>query len=209
MSVIDQLASSQGKRDEAPNQALAAEIIKTKNKEAVKELLELLHHKSKDIQSDSIKVMYEVAEKAPELVAKHSKELVALLDSKNNRLQWGAMTALDAIAGEDPKTVYASLAKIIAVADKGSVITNDHCVGILITLCGEKAYRKDAFDLLLERLLKSPVNQLPMYAEHALPVIDASTKAAFLKVVSGRLVDMDKESKRKRVEKVIKKLQTL
>jgi len=209
MSIIDQLASSLGKRDEAPNQALAAEIVKTKDQKVLKELLELLHHKSKDIQSDSIKVIYEVAEQAPELVAKHSKELVALLDSKNNRLQWGAMTALDAIAGEDPKTVYASLAKIIAVADKGSVITNDHCVGILITLCGEKAYRKDAFDLLLERLLKSPVNQLPMYAEQALPVIDAGSKAAFLKVLSGRLGDIDKESKRKRVEKVIKKVQAL
>lgn len=209
MNIIDQLASSLGKRDEAPNQALAAEIVKTKDQKAMKELFELLHHKSKDIQSDSIKVIYEVAEKAPELVAKHSKELVALLDHKNNRLQWGAMTALHAIAAEVPKTVYASLAKIIAVADKGSVITNDHCVGILIKLCGEKAYRKDAFDLLLERLLKSPVNQLPMYAEQTLPVIDAGSKAAFLKVLSGRIGDIDKESKRKRVEKVIKKVQTL
>lgn len=209
MSIIGQLASSLGKRDEAPNHALAANIVRTKDRKALKELLELLHHKSKDIQSDSIKVIYEVAEQAPELVAKHNQELVALLDNKNNRLQWGAMTALDAIAGEDPETVHASLAKIIAVADKGSVITNDHCVGILITLCGEKAYRKDAFDLLLERLLKSPVNQLPMYAEQALPVIGAETKAAFLKVLSARLGDIEKESKRRRVEKVIKKLQAI
>lgn len=209
MSVIDHLASSLGKRDEAPNQALATEIARTKNEAALKELLELLHHNSKSIQSDSIKVIYEVAGQAPELVAMHSQALVALLESQNNRLQWGAMTALHAIAGEDPGTVYASLGKIIAVADRGSVITNDHCVGILVTLCGKKAYRKDAFDLLLERLLKSPVNQLPMYAEQALPVIDARTKAAFLKVLSGRLGDIDKESKRKRVEKVIKKIQAL
>jgi hypothetical protein len=209
MTVIDQLASSLGKRDEAPNQALAAEIVKTKNETVLKELFKLLHHKSKDIQSDSIKVIYEVAEKMPELVAKHSKELVALLENKNNRLQWGAMTALDAIAAEDPKTVYASLAKIIAVADQGSVITNDHCVGILIKLCQVKTYRKDAFDLLVERLLKSPVNQLPMYAENALPIINAETKVAFLNVLSGRLGDIEKESKRKRVEKVIQKLQKL
>lgn len=207
MTVINKLASSQGERGEAANEALAAGIINTKDQKALTELFELLNHKDKAIQSDSVKVIYEVAEQMPELVAKHSKALVALLDSRNNRLQWGAMTALHAIAGEDPKTVYTSLAKIIAVADKGSVITNDHCVGILIALCKHKAYRPEAFALLLERLLKSPVNQLPMYAENALAVIDAGSKAAFLKVLNGRLGEIDKESKRKRVEKVIKKLE--
>lgn len=209
MEIIDRLASSMGKRDEAPNQELAQEIIQGNDKKAMAELVALLEHKRKDIQSDTIKVIYEVAEQKPTLVAEYARELVALLDSKNNRLQWGAMTALDAIAHEDPKTVYASLAKIIAVADKGSVITNDHCVGILIKLCGEKSYRKDAFDLLLERLLKSPVNQLPMYAENALPVIDAAHKTAFLKVLCARLEEIDKDSKRKRVEKVIKKLEKI
>lgn len=209
MTIINKLASSQGERGEAANEALAADIIKTKDQKALTELFELLNHKDKAIQSDSVKVIYEVAEQMPELVAKHSKALVTLLESKNNRLQWGAMTALHAIAGEDPKTVYASLTKIIAVADKGSVITNDHCVGILIALCKHKAYRPEAFALLLERLLKSPVNQLPMYAENALPVIDAGSKAAFLKVLNGRLGEIDKESKRKRVEKVIKKLEKI
>lgn len=209
MEIIDRLASSMGKRDEAPNQALAAEIVKKKDQAALKELMELLHHKSKDVQSDSIKVIYEVAEQMPQLVTKYSKDFVSLLDSKNNRLQWGAMTALHAIAHEDPKTVYDSLAKIIAVADKGSVITNDHCVGILVSLCAKADYRKEAFPLLLERLLKSPVNQLPMYAENALPMIDAAHKAAFLKVLSARLEEIDKDSKRKRVEKVIKKLEKI
>jgi hypothetical protein len=45
-----------------------------------------------------------------------------------------------------------------------------------------------------------------MYAENALPVIDAGLKDKFVKTLSGRLDEIEKESKRKRVEKVIKKL---
>ena len=130
-----------------------------------------------------------------------------MLDSKNNRLQWGAMTALDTIANENPAAVYTALAKIIRVADQGSVITNDHCVGILIKLCASKKYAADAFTLLIERLKISPVNQLPMYAENALPIINEKNKAIFIRTLTARLDDFEKETKRKRVEKVLKKLQ--
>ncbi len=208
MSITEQLASSLGRRDEAPNLALAKKIITAGDKKAVKELVENLDHKNKDIQSNSIKVIYEVAAAKPVLLSGHLPALVALLDHKNNRLQWGAMTALDALTENNPAEVYAALAKIIAVADKGSVITNDHCVAILIKLCTLKNYAADAFTLLNERLLKSPVNQLPMYAEQALPVINDKNKAVFIKTLTKRLPDIEKESKRKRVEKVLKKLAT-
>jgi lipoate-protein ligase A len=59
---------------------------------------------------------------------------------------------------------------------------------------------------LNERLTKSPTNQLPMYAENTLPVIDETNKAAFIKTLQSRLADIEKDTKRIRVEKVIKKL---
>ncbi len=207
MSVIDKLASSLNRRDEVPNQELAKDIATAKDKKAIKELIELLHHKNKNIQSDCIKVIDELASLNPSLITPYSKELVELLDNKNNRLQWGAMAALDTITNEDPEMIYSELAKIIAVADKGSVITNDHCVGILIKLCAIKKYETSAFALLNERLLKSPTNQLPMYAENTLPIINAQTKSTFIKTLTARVGDIEKESKRKRVEKVLKKLQ--
>jgi len=207
MSILDKLASSLGRRDEGPNQELAKKITTTKDKKAVKELIENLNNKNKDIQSDCIKVIYEIGELSPGLIADYGKELVVLLDSKNNRLQWGAMTALNAITKEVPDLIFAALAKIIAVADKGSVITNDHCVAVLIKLCAVKKYETSAFSLLNERLLKSPTNQLPMYAENTLPAINSKNKAQFIKTLNSRLKDIEKETKRKRVEKVIKKLQ--
>ncbi len=206
MSIIEKLASSLGRRDELPNQELAKSVVSTKNKKAVKELVENLHNKDKAIQSDCIKVLYEIGTLKPELLADYTNELVALLENKNNRLQWGAMTALNAVTNENPKIIYSALSKIIAVADKGSVITNDHCVAILIKLCAIKEYAANAFSLLNERLLKSPTNQLPMYAENALPIINDKNKKIFIKTLTSRLGEIEKDTKRIRVEKVLKKL---
>src|ERR1041385_1990762 len=104
-SIIERLASSLGKRDEKPNQELAASLVKSKDKKAIKELVEHLSDKDKNIQSDCIKVLYEIGEQKPELIADYDKEFLALLDSKNNRLVWGAMTAIDCIAAISPDSI--------------------------------------------------------------------------------------------------------
>lgn len=205
MSVIPQLASSLHRRDEAPNEELAKAIAAKNDKKAVQELIENLNNK--DIQNDCIKVLYETGERNPALIAPYAHEFLALLNHKNNRLQWGAMTALNSITLENPELIYASLPKIIAAADKGSVITKDNAVNILIKLCSVKNYAGSAFDLLNEQLLNSPANQVPMYAEKAMPVINEKNKNKFITTLNARLADIDKDSKRKRIEKVIKKLQ--
>jgi HEAT repeat protein len=206
MSIISGLATSQNRKDEIPNQELAKAIATAGDKKAIKELFENLNNKNKGIQSDCIKVIYEIGEQKPKLIAGFADELIELLNNKNNRLQWGAMTALHLITAEAPKKIYDALPAIIDVADKGSVITNDHCVGILIKLCGMKEYAENAFSLLNERLIKSPTNQLPMYAEKALLIITEKNKATFIKTLISRLGEIEKDSKRIRVEKVIKKL---
>ena len=116
------------------------------------------------------------------------------------------MTALGYISAENPKVVYSALPKIADVADKGTVITKDNYVRVLINFCSVKEYASDAFTLLNEQLLKSPTNQLPMYAEMALPIINEKNKTVFIKTLASRLDDIEKDTKRKRVEKVIAKL---
>jgi hypothetical protein len=205
MSIIDKLASSLGRRDEIPNQELARSLAQKKDLKGIKEIINHLHDKNKSIQSDCIKVIDELSEIDPDLVSPYIKDLVTLLDHKNNRLQWGAMAALDNITTKNAKLIYSHLAKIISAADKGSVITKDRCVSILIKLCIVKHYSNDAYDLLFEQLQKSPTNQLPMYAENTAGIIDNLHKKQFTKILTARLPDIEKESKRKRVEKVIRK----
>jgi len=206
MKAIDQLASSLGQRDEVPNIALAKVIADKGDKTMVKELVELLEHKKKDIQHDAIKVLYEIGALKPKLIAPYAQTFMKLLEHKNNRLQWGAMTAISTIVQEDPETLYKSLPKIVEVADRGSVITRDYAVNILLQFCGMKQYAKDAFPLFLEQLAGSPPNQVPMYAENAVPVIHESQKGQFIKVLESRLGDIEKDSKKKRVEKVLRKM---
>jgi hypothetical protein len=92
------------------------------------------------------------------------------------------------------------------VADKGSVITKDHALSILIELAGNKWYAGDALTLLLDQLRSCVPNQLPMYAENAVRVIRDERKSDFVKVLTVRLGSTEKESQRKRLQKVIAKL---
>lgn len=206
MSILDKLASAQGRRDEVPNQELAQQLIMSSDKAAIKLLIENLKNKDKHIQSDCIKVLYEIGEHEPKLIAQYTGSFVELLQSRNNRLVWGAMTALDGITSVNPKDIYDNLPTILDAAEKGSVITKDHGVNILIKLSANTAYAQNALVLLLDVMKGCATNQLPMYAENALPVITEAHKKDFIRVLTSRLTDIEKESKRKRVERVISKL---
>lgn len=206
MTVLNKLASVNNIRNTGPNKELASAIIKSSDKKAIKELVENLNNKDKNVQSDCIKVLYEIGEQKPELIAGYDKEFLELLDHKNNRLVWGAMTALDCIAAINPKGIYKHLPKILDIAEKGSVITKDHGVGILTKLAGEKAYADTALILLLDVMKIAATNQLPKYAEDAIPVIVDKYKKDFVKVFTVRLDDFEKETKKARLQKVIKKL---
>jgi hypothetical protein len=207
-SVIPFLASSLGRRDEIPNQKLAEKVAKKNDLETVKELVENLDNVDTRIQNDCIKVLYEIGEKKPELISGFASNFLKQLDSKNNRIVWGALTALDTITSTNPVPVLAAIGKIVEIAETGSVISRDHAVSILIKLSSEKKYSDNTFPLLMKQLENCPLNQLPMYAESAAPIITSGNKKTFLKVLSSRLGEMKKESKRKRIEKVIQRLQS-
>lgn len=208
VSIITKLTSSLGRRDEIPNQQLAKEIVSENNKNAISELVDTLKNKDKAIQNDCIKVLYEIGDSKPELISKYADTFISFLSHKNNRLQWGAMIALNTIALEAPKIIFSNITHILAVADKGSVITKDNTVKLLVKLCSIKEYSEDAFFLLNEQLLQSPLNQFPMYAELSFTIADKQTAPVLIKTLKSRLPMIEKESKRKRVEKVIQRLNT-
>jgi hypothetical protein len=206
MNVISQLATALGRRDEVPNQELARKIAKAKDKVAVKALVENLKNKDKNIQADCIKVLYEIGGEQPSLIKDHIRDFEALLNNKNNRLVWGGMIALNRITDENPEAIYQLLPKLIDAANKGSVITRDNLVSILIKLEGRQKYTGKIFPLLLEQMTICPTNQLPMYAENAVPVIHSKNKSEFLTVLQERLPEIETDSKRNRILKVISKV---
>jgi hypothetical protein len=206
MSIISKLSSSLNRKDEVPNHELTQQIIKNNDKKAIKELVENLSGTNSKIQSDCIKVLYEIGEHEATLIAGYNEEFLALLENKNSRLVWGAMTALDCITSLNPKGIYKNLTKILTTADNGTVITKDHAVNILIKLAANKSFANNSLTLLLDQLKTCATNQLPMYAENAIPVITDKYKNDFIQVLTSRLGEIEKESKQKRVRKVIKQL---
>ncbi|MBK7392908.1 MAG: hypothetical protein IPI64_06335 [Chloracidobacterium sp.] len=206
MSIIPKLATSLNRRDEVPNVELAASIVARESKMQVSELLYGLSHRNKGIRHDCIKVLYEIGKLRPRLIAEHYRLFVAILGNADNRLQWGAMTALSTIVAERPREIYISLKEIVNAADKGSVITRDQCVKILIALSATEKYAAKTFPLLLEQLTVCPTNQLPMYAENSIPAVNITNRDRFVELLTARLGDLEKENAKKRVSKVINRV---
>ncbi len=202
------LASSLGRKDELPNIELANMILKKNDPESINELIELISSKNKAFQNDSIKVLYEVGEKKPELLISFFDDFIAFLDSKNNRLQWGAMTALHSIAKEYPNLIYPHLETLHHKAMEGSVITRDNFIAIINLLIKEKEYHALAYHYLQIHLQSCPSNQLPMYAEWVQNNIHKDYIENIRQILEARIFELEKESKKKRLLKVINKIQS-
>lgn len=205
-SVAQRLASALGHRDEEPNIALAAALVDAGDKRSIADLVDLTQTGGKAVQNDAVKVLYEIGACDPSLIAAHGEAFVALLSGRNNRLIWGAMTALREISRIDPDFVFRHIDAIGDAADRGSVIAKDQWVNILITLAGHEQWVERALAELLDQLKTCALNQLPMYAERSVLVVPAYLREQFGACLRGRLDEDMKPGKRKRLEKVLKRL---
>lgn len=204
MSVLGKLASALGRNDEQPNVELAEALAAKPDAAAIAELAGALATGSTAVSNDAIKVLYELGALKPELVAPHAGAFLTLLGGKNNRNVWGALYAIETITALQPDPVLKQLPAILAAADKGSVIAKDKAVAILVKLAAA-GHGAKALPILLERLEGAAPNQFPMYAEQALPVIDAAHRAAFVRLLEARLGSIEASAKRTRVEKVLRR----
>lgn len=80
---------------------------------------------------------------------------------------------------------------------------------ILIKLQQQKKYQREIYPLILEQLTTSPENQLPTYAEQALVITNNSNRDALLYVLTQRVSSITVDTKLKRLQKVISKLNKL
>jgi len=204
MTVLDQLASSLGRRDEVPNQELAKALAADKNKQGIREVAENLWNKNKNIQADCIKVLYEVGYIEPKLIAGYTEEFVKLLRSKNNRLVWGGMTALAEVAKANPDAVFGHLNEIKKVKETGSVITVDNAISTLAyTAAAKEDYNKPIFPYLLKHLASCRPKEVPQHSERTLPAVNSSNKKDFIEILEKRTEDLSGTGLA-RVKKVIK-----
>lgn len=187
MSVLEKLASQMGRRDEVPNQELAAQLAETENKKDIQEIAENLFHKDKNIQNDCIKVLYEVGYHRPELIVPYAENFIKLLYSKNNRMVWGAMIALTTVAVQRADLVFDNLQIMEKSLKEGSVIVMDNAVRVLaLTASVNKEYEKKIFPMLLEHLWICRPKEVCQHGESILPAVNMGNQEDFLEVLRGR-----------------------
>lgn len=209
MSVLSKIASAQNRNDEAPNIALAKELAAAEDTEAIADLVENLANIDKNIQSDCIKVLYEIGAIKPRLIADFVDDFIKLLESHNNRLVWGAMTALGAIAPFRVDDIWASIDRVIHATESGSVITQDWGIRILaIVSAANPAYEERLFPYLKSFLHESPSKDLPRHAESVLVTVNERNSDDFLKLLQERLPAL-KPASAKRIEKLMRQIHKL
>lgn len=208
MSVIKRIAHFQGRRDEVPNQELARDLVAGKDKAGIRTIAEHLRDQDRNVQADCIKVLYEVGYLDPALAAPYAEEFIKLLSSKSNRIVWGAMIALGTVAELRADLVFEHRAEIQKSMQSGSVITVDNGVQTLARAASRKpAYNTALFPFLLTHLKTCRPKDVPQHSEKSLPAVNASNKAAFIKVLEARLTDLPGNGLA-RVKKVIQTAQS-
>ncbi len=205
--MLEKLACASGRNDEVPNIELAIWLCENEDKEGISEIVSGLKSKDTKIANDAIKVLYEIGARKPVLIADHADQFISLLSGKNNRLIWGGMTALAAIADLAPEKLYAQADKILAAFYQGSVITVDNGVTVLAKLCrANRQYKEELFPLLLEHLGKCRPKEVAQHAERVAICVEADTISDFYKVLRARDADLS-EAQKKRIDKLERRMQ--
>ena len=208
MSVLHKIAYFRNRRDEVPNQELARELAETRNLEGIREIADNLGHKNSNVQSDCLKVLYEIGYLAPDLIAGYVDRFLALLQHKNNRMVWGSMIALATISELKPIEIWNDVDTVIEVMDKGTLITVVWGVKTLAVVAStDKSRCERLFPILMKTLQNCLPRDVPMHAESILRTVDASNKAEFLAVLESRKAGMT-ASQLARLRRVIRQVET-
>jgi hypothetical protein len=191
MSALNKIAYYQNRRDEVPNQELAKELAKTENKTGIREIAQNLQNKNKNIQSDCLKVLYEIGYLKPDLIIDYVDDFLELLKSKNNRMVWGAMIGLATVADKKPREIWAKLSTITETINHGSLITVVWGVKTLAKVASDNSiYKQKIFPLLTAQLQTCLPRDVSMHAQSILPAVDADNKKIFLAVLEARKKEM-------------------
>lgn len=209
MPVLQQIAYFKNRRDEIPNQELARQLAAASDRKGIREIAENLRHENPSVQSDCLKVLYEIGFLQPELIANYAGDFLQLLQSKNNRLVWGSMIALSTLAEINADEIFSRVKEIKQAMANGSVITLDNGLKTLAIIASKKeSYQKQLLPFLLKYLASCRPKDIPQYAEKILIAVNTENKKTLLKILNKRLVDL-KPSQLLRVKKVIKAAETL
>lgn len=201
--VLPHLSSSQDRRDQGPNKALAQSIVEKPDDAVIAQLFLVLEGAKMPARVDAAMVIDDIATKRPDLIAPHIEKLFAQLGAKHNRIVWGMISTLMALTPLKPEAIMAHLEQIIDATDGSSVVAKDRFMQILAHLNSHDTYQATITPIILHRLRYAAVNQTPMYAEAVAKTISAQDWPEFAAIVELRRDEISYPAKKKRLQKIL------
>jgi len=206
MTVINQIAFYQNRRDEIPNQVLAHHLAEKEDHAGIREIVGHLSDKNSAIASDCVKVLYEIGYLKPELISKYSKEFLGLLNSRNNRMVWGAMIALSTIASMTADEIWGSLDLILKTIAAGTIITQVSGIKTLIHLAAVRPeYKERLMPILMKSLAEARPVDFVTRLEVLLPVMGTPTDHEQMMAVIQKKTKELTPAQQKRLTAIIRK----
>jgi hypothetical protein len=207
MSVLNKIACFQNRRDEVPNQELARSLAQKKDRKGIQEIAENLWNENAPVQSDCLKVLYEIGYLNPGLISRYVDDFMKLLESNNNRLVWGSMIALSTIAELKAAEIFERHEAIQQAMKVGSVITVDNGIKTLaLVAAGDPRRRKQLVPYLLRHLESCRPKEIPQHSEKILIAISGDDAVRFVGVLEKRFAEMT-PAQQTRVKRVIRQAQ--
>ena len=204
MSIIPKLASSLGRKDQELNKELGKWLVETNHLSGVKEAADNLFNEDRNIQIDCLAVLEQVGLLAPDLIEDYVEDFLQLIFGADNRLIWAAMINIALIADRKPDQIISRLDEIFKVIDKGSVITRDNGIKVLVRVAAAKPeYDVRIFPYLIDQLNGCRPKSLPQYAESISIAVRPDSQHQYLSVLFSRLNELS-TAQEKRVKKIIK-----
>jgi len=204
--MLEFLACRLGRNDEIPNVELAQKLCDGSDTQGIQEIVNGLKSEEQAVANDCVKVLYEIGQRKPELIADFVDVFILALSDKNNRIVWGSMKALTYITPIKSEVIFSHLPEIVAAYTKGSVITVDNSISVFAHLCKANAdYQQQIFPILLKHLTTCKIKEIPQHAERMAICINSSNKEAFINVLETRINELSK-SQSNRVLKLKKNL---
>ncbi len=207
MSILPELASHLGRKDEQLNKALGKRLVETVDLAGIQEAAANLSNPNRDIQVDCLSVLEQVGMIAPDLIEDYLEDFFALVVGNDNRLIWQAMINLAMIADRKASQVMDHLDTIMELTGKGSVITRDNGIKILARAgSSNPEFNQRVFPFLIDQLNTCRPKSVAQYAESILVVVNQDNQELYLVTLKSRLGELS-PAQLKRVLKIIRSLE--
>lgn len=207
--LLSRLGYLQTRRDRTPNLDLARDLVSRDDFEGIREIARNLWNENKNIHSDCVQVMYEIARIDPGLVIPYAADFVKLLKHRSAYMVSGAVTALAEVARVRPDIPFKHLSEIKRVKESSEGTALDKSISALAyTSSGADEYEREIFPYLLSHLASCHFKLLPEHAERILPAVNENNRAQFVSALKKRM-ELLSGSDYTRIKKIIREAENI